>query len=88
MYASDIQILLINDVSNKFILAENGEFNNNLFSSAAAKTENELGKFLATKFVPSKGSTAKSIFCPYFVPTFSPINNIGALSSSPSPITI
>ena len=32
MYASDIQILLINDVSNKFILAENGEFNNNLFS--------------------------------------------------------
>ena len=31
MYASDIQILLINDVSNKFILAENGEFINNLF---------------------------------------------------------
>ena len=32
MYASDIQILLINDESNRFILAENGEFINNLFS--------------------------------------------------------
>jgi len=31
MYAKNIKILLINDESNKFILAENGEFKENLF---------------------------------------------------------
>ena len=39
--------------------------------SAIASTDNALGKFLAVKFVPSKGSTAISNSSPLFVPTFS-----------------
>ena len=37
--------------------------------------------------MPSTGSTAISINGPFPVPSFSPIYNIGASSSSPSPIT-
>ena len=32
MSATNIKILLINEESNKFILAENGEFNKNIFA--------------------------------------------------------
>src|SRR3984957_15539985 len=45
------------------------------------------GMFLAHKVVPSSGSTAMSTFGPVMVPTFSPMNSIGASSISPSPIT-
>src|SRR3984957_15126446 len=45
------------------------------------------GMFLAHKVVPSSGSTAMSTFGPAMVPTFSPMNSIGASSISPSPIT-
>ena len=38
--------------------------------------------------VPSKGSTAISNFGPFFLPSISPVNNIGASSRLPSPITI
>ena len=39
--------------------------------SVIARTDKALGKFLAVKFVPSKGSTAISSSSPLFVPTFS-----------------
>src|SRR3984893_11968104 len=45
------------------------------------------GMFLAHNVVPSSGSTAMSTFGPVMVPTFSPMNSIGASSISPSPIT-
>jgi hypothetical protein len=45
------------------------------------------GIFLAQSVVPSSGSTAMSTFGPDPVPTFSPMNSIGASSISPSPIT-
>ena len=45
------------------------------------------GTNFAAKFVPSSGSTAISTLGPSPVPNFSPIYNIGASSSSPSPIT-
>src|SRR5579864_4799482 len=45
------------------------------------------GMFLAHRVVPSSGSTAMSTFGPAMVPTFSPMNSIGASSISPSPIT-
>ena len=45
------------------------------------------GIFLAQSVVPSSGSTAISTFGPCCVPTFSPMNSIGASSRSPSPIT-
>jgi hypothetical protein len=44
------------------------------------------GIFLAQSVVPSSGSTAISTFGPDPVPTFSPMNSIGASSISPSPI--
>ena len=55
--------------------------------SAIEITERAPGKFFATKFVPSRGSTAISISIFPPEPNFSPIYNIGASSSSPSPIT-
>src|SRR5262245_53472548 len=45
------------------------------------------GMFLAHRVVPSSGSTAISTLWPP-LPTFSPMNSIGASSRSPSPITI
>src|SRR5271170_6153732 len=45
------------------------------------------GMFLAQSVVPSSGSTAMSTFGPDLVPTFSPMNSIGASSISPSPMT-
>src|SRR5947209_1982194 len=45
------------------------------------------GMFLAHKVVPSSGSTAISTCGPALMPTFSPMNSIGASSRSPSPIT-
>src|SRR5882724_4434461 len=45
------------------------------------------GMFLAHSVVPSSGSTAISTCGPAFMPTFSPMNSIGASSRSPSPIT-
>src|SRR3954452_17297510 len=45
------------------------------------------GIALAHSVVPSSGSTAISTFGPAFMPTFSPMNSIGASSRSPSPIT-
>src|ERR1700732_3073612 len=45
------------------------------------------GMFLAHSVVPSSGSTAMSTLKPAWVPTFSPMNSIGASSISPSPIT-
>ena len=45
------------------------------------------GMFLAQSVVPSSGSTAMSTFGPFLLPTFSPMNSIGASSRSPSPIT-
>ena len=45
------------------------------------------GTNFAAKFVPSNGSTAMSILGPFIEPNFSPMYNIGASSSSPSPIT-
>src|ERR1700728_1793109 len=47
----------------------------------------EPGMFLAHSVVPSSGSTAISTRGPALMPTFSPINSIGASSRSPSPIT-
>ena len=46
------------------------------------------GTNFAAKLVPSRGSTAISILGPIPFPSFSPIYNIGASSSSPSPITL
>src|SRR3981081_757430 len=46
------------------------------------------GMFLAHSVVPSSGSTAMSTFGPVFLPTFSPMNSIGASSRSPSPMTM
>ena len=43
--------------------------------------------FVATKLVPSTGSTAMSISIPFLVPNSSPMYNIGASSNSPSPMT-
>tara|TARA_B100000674_G_scaffold4598_1_gene3766 strand:- start:709 stop:1269 length:561 start_codon:yes stop_codon:yes gene_type:complete len=40
MNASDIKILLINDEANKFIMAKNGKFNNNIFSLNKVKFYN------------------------------------------------
>src|SRR5665213_3422065 len=45
------------------------------------------GMFVAHSTVPSSGSTAMSTLAPLLLPTFSPMNNIGASSISPSPIT-
>ena len=45
------------------------------------------GMFLAHSVVPSSGSTAISTCGPALMPTFSPMNSIGASSRSPSPIT-
>src|ERR1700722_10617505 len=45
------------------------------------------GMFLAHSVVPSSGSTAISTRGPALMPTFSPMNSIGASSRSPSPIT-
>ena len=53
-----------------------------------AITARALAIFFAVNVVPSRGSRAISIFGPSPVPTFSPINSIGASSRSPSPITI
>ncbi len=47
----------------------------------------EPGMFLAHSTVPSSGSTAISTLGPFLLPTFSPMNSIGASSISPSPIT-
>ena len=55
--------------------------------SAIARTAIPPGKLFATKLVPSTGSTAISKFGPFFVPSISPVNNIGASSRAPSPIT-
>jgi hypothetical protein len=46
------------------------------------------GMSLAHKVVPSNGSTAISTRGPFPVPTFSPMNSIGASSRSPSPMTM
>src|SRR5438477_563702 len=45
------------------------------------------GMALAHSVVPSSGSTAMSTCGPALMPTFSPMNSIGASSRSPSPIT-
>src|ERR1035437_7589777 len=45
------------------------------------------GMSLAHSVVPSSGSTAISTCGPALMPTFSPMNSIGASSRSPSPIT-
>src|ERR1700733_8461346 len=55
--------------------------------SASASVAIEPGMFLAHKVVPSTGSTAISTLKPPLLPTFSPMNSIGASSSPPSPIT-
>ena len=55
--------------------------------SATAMTEIAFWRPAAVREVPSIGSTAISHFGPLPVPTSSPLNNIGALSFSPSPIT-
>ncbi len=47
----------------------------------------EPGMFFAHSVVPSSGSTAMSTLGPAWMPTFSPMNSIGASSRSPSPIT-
>src|ERR671937_190362 len=56
-------------------------------ASAIAMVAIAPGMFLAHSVVPSSGSTAMSSFGPVFMPTFSPMNSIGASSRSPSPIT-
>ena len=48
----------------------------------------EPGMSLAQSVVPSSGSTAMSTWGPSPVPTFSPMNSIGASSRSPSPMTM
>ena len=55
-----------------------------------AITVSEFAPPVAQSVVPSNGSRAISTFAPVpaALPTFSPIYNIGALSRSPSPITI
>ena len=47
-----------------------GAFNKHPFL-AAASTDKALGRFLAAKLVPSKGSTAISNSSPLLVPTLS-----------------
>ena len=47
----------------------------------------EFGRPSAISVVPSIGSTAMSTSGPSPLPTFSPLNSIGASSFSPSPIT-
>ena len=54
---------------------------------ATASTEIALGIPLAHSRVPSIGSTATSQAGPVPSPTSSPLNSIGALSFSPSPMT-
>src|SRR5687767_5164215 len=57
--------------------------------SAAARTAVALADPVATRFVPSSGSTAMSTaVAASGLPTCSPMNSIGALSRSPSPMTI
>ena len=58
-------------------------------SSAIASTASALGPALAVMVVPSSGSSAISMRgpVPMALPTFSPMNSIGASSRSPSPIT-
>jgi len=56
-------------------------------SCAMARVAIAPGMFLAQSVVPSSGSTAMSTFGPDRVPTFSPMNSIGASSISLSPIT-
>ena len=55
--------------------------------SATAITEIAFCLPAAVSDVPSIGSTAMSTLGPLPVPTISPLNSIGALSFSPSPIT-
>src|SRR5579859_6739695 len=54
---------------------------------ATARTETAFGMPLAASRVPSIGSTATSQAGPVPSPTSSPLNSIGALSFSPSPMT-
>jgi hypothetical protein len=56
-------------------------------SCAMASVAMAPGMFLAQSVVPSSGSTAMSTLGPDPVPTFSPMNSIGASTISPSPIT-
>src|SRR6185436_3667943 len=55
--------------------------------SDAASTAIALVAPVAQRFVPSSGSTAMSTGMPP-LPTFSPMNSIGASSRSPSPMTM
>jgi len=55
--------------------------------SDAARTAIALPAPVAQRFVPSRGSTAMSTANPP-LPTFSPMNSIGASSRSPSPMTM
>src|ERR1700704_3062493 len=55
--------------------------------SAIAMVAIAPGMFLAHSVVPSSESTAISTCGPALMPTFSPMNSIGASSRSPSPIT-
>ena len=54
---------------------------------ATAMTEMAFGMPLAVSVVPSIGSTATSYSRPLPSPTCSPLNSMGALSFSPSPMT-
>ncbi len=54
---------------------------------AIAKTAIPPCRLFATKFVPSTGSMAMSKAGPFLFPSISPVYNIGASSSEPSPIT-
>ena len=54
---------------------------------ATASTAIPPGRLLATKLVPSTGSTAISKSGPFLVPRISPVYSIGASSRVPSPIT-
>src|ERR1700733_1491964 len=60
---------------------------NSVPASAMASVAIAPGMFLAHSVVPSSGSTAMSTLGPVLLPTFSPMNSIGASSISPSPIT-
>ena len=55
--------------------------------SDTAITDMALFRPAAVRDVPSMGSTAISTLGPWPFPTSSPLNSIGALSFSPSPIT-
>ena len=57
--------------------------------SDAASTAVALAEPVATRFVPSSGSTAMStVVAASGLPTCSPMKSIGAWSRSPSPMTI